>query len=60
MFLFSSLASLAEDSSSTGAASIVRTCHQTDLFTAPLIPSIALCYEVVKKFQIILIENSFS
>ena len=60
MFLFSSLASLAEDSASTGATSIVRTCHQTDLFTIPLIPSIALCYEVIKRFQIILTENSFS
>ena len=60
MFSFSSSASLAEDSASAGAAAIVRTCHQTDLFTVTLIPSIALCYEVVKKFQIILTENAFS
>ena len=37
------------------------TCHQTDLFMVPPIPSTApLPWNVTKKFQIKLVENSFS
>ena len=58
---FQSLAISAYDFALCGDSEFAFTCLQTDLFIVPPVPSTApLSWDVAKKFQIKLIENSFS